>query len=228
MPKQSSSKKTSKKATSRAMTMYRSPRDMQIFKPVTTKLVYTDTVLLASTGAVAFNTYTFRSNSVFDPDWTSVSGHQPTRFDQLSALYQRYEVLKSKIRVQFTTGDVAPTSTTVALGPWHVGVVCSSAATPAGTGTDPGYTLAESPRADHGALCGQMVKTCKTYWDRSLNGVVKHDDSLTANVTANPASEGYYILWAFNEGNVAATSVLAHVRIEYEVRFSRPIQVAVS
>ena len=136
MPKQSSSKKTSKKATSRAMTMYRSPRDMQIFKPVTTKLVYTDTVLLASTGAVAFNTYTFRSNSVFDPDWTSVSGHQPTRFDQLSALYQRYEVLKSKIRVQFTTGDVAPTSTTVALGPWHVGVVCSSAATPAGTGTD--------------------------------------------------------------------------------------------
>ena len=59
-----------------------------------------------------------------------------------------------------------------------------------------------------------MVKTCKTYWDRSLNGVVKHDDSLTANVTANPASEGYYILWAFNEGNVAATGVLAHVRIE--------------
>ena len=73
-----------------------------------------------------------------------------------------------------------------------------------------------------------MVKTCKTYWDRSLNGVVKHDDSLTAAISANPASEGYYILWAFNEGNVASTSVLAHVRIEYEVRFTRPVQVAVS
>ena len=55
-------------------------------------------------------------------DWTG-AGHQPTRFDQLAALYQRYEVLKSKIRVQFTTGQLADTSTTVALGPWHVGVV---------------------------------------------------------------------------------------------------------
>ena len=94
-------------------------------------------------------------------------------------------MLKSKIRVQFTTGQLADTSTTVALGPWHVGVVCSGQATPAGTGTDPGYTLAESPRSDHGALCEAMVKTCKTYWDRSLNGVVKHDDSLTAAVSAN-------------------------------------------
>ena len=222
MPKAKSSSKVVTK-----MTIYRKPRDMDIFKPVTTKLVYTDTVLLSSTGSVAFTTHTFRANSVFDPDWTG-AGHQPTRFDQLAALYQRYEVLKSKIRVQFTTGQLQDTSTTVALGPWHVGVVCSGQATPAGTGTDPGYTLAESPRSDHGALCESMVKTCKTYWDRSLNGVVKHDDALTAAVGANPGSEGYYILWAFNEGNVAATSVLAHVRIEYEVRFTRPVQVAVS
>ena len=77
------------------MTIYRKPRDMDIFKPVTTKLVYTDTILLSSTGSVAFNTHTFRANSVFDPDWTG-AGHQPTRFDQLAALYQRYEVLKSR------------------------------------------------------------------------------------------------------------------------------------
>ena len=68
----------------------------------------------------------------------------------------------------------------------------------------------------------------KTYWDRSLNGVVKHDDSLRLLLALTPGSEGYYILWAFNEGNVSATSVLAHVRIEYEVRFTRPVQVAVS
>ena len=140
MPK---AKSTSKKS-SRKMTIYRKPRDMDIFKPVTTKLVYTDTILLSSTGSVAFNTHTFRANSVFDPDWTG-AGHQPTRFDQLAALYQRYEVLKSKIRVQFTTGQLADTSTTVALGPWHVGVVCSGQATPAGTGTDPGYTPRRVP-----------------------------------------------------------------------------------
>ena len=89
--------------------MYRKPRDIDIFKPITTKLVYTDTVLLTSTGSIAFNTYTFRANSVHDPDWTG-GGHQPTRYDQLQAIYARYEVLKSNIRVQFTTGDVSTTS----------------------------------------------------------------------------------------------------------------------
>ena len=34
----------------------------------------------------------------------------------------------------------------------------------------------------------------KTYWDRSLNGVVKHDDSLRLLLALTPASEGYYIL----------------------------------
>lgn len=226
MPRQSI-KSTKSRKTSRAMTLYRKPKDPEIFRPITTKLVYTDTILLTSTGGVAFNTYTFRANSVYDPDWTG-GGHQPTRFDQLAAIYARYEVLKSKIRVQFTTGDVTPTSTTSATGSWHVGVTCSGNATPAGTGTDPGYTLAESARSDHGALCTQMVRTCTSEWDRSLNGVVKHDDSLTSAVSGNPASEGYYIVWGFNEGNVVSTTVLAHVRIEYDVRFSRPLQVAVS
>ena len=80
-------------------------------------------------------------------------------------------MLKSKIRVQFTTGQLANTSTTVALGPWHVGVVCSGQATPAGTGTDQA-TPSQSPPIGPWALCEAMVKTCKTYWDRSLNGVV--------------------------------------------------------
>lgn len=210
------------------MTLYRNPtsRSTELFKPLRTKLVFTETVLLNSSSSVPFVTHTFRANSLYDPDFTGVLGHQPYRFDQLAAIYGRYEVLSSKCRVQFATGEKTLTTTTT--GPWHVGVVCSSQATPAGTGTDPGYTLAEAPRADHGALCADMVKQCNTYWDRSLNGVVKHDDSLTAAVTGNPGSEGYYIIWMFNEGETIVTNVLAHVRIEFDVQFTRPLQVAVS
>lgn len=226
MPRLSKTRTMAKKATGRAMTMYRQPR-LDIFKPLTTKLVYSDTVLLSSSGSISFTTHAFRANSVFDPDWTG-TGHQPTRYDQFTALYTRYEVLKSNIRVQFCTGDVSTTSTTVATGPWTVGVVCSGNATPAGTGTDPGYTLAESPRSDFGALTTNTIRTCSTYWDRSLVGHPSHDDSLVAGTGSNPASEGYYILWAFNEGNVASTTVLAHVRIEFQVRFSRPTQPSVS
>lgn len=208
------------------MTVYRSPRTSTIDKPIRTKLVYTDTILLTSSGSVPFNTWTFRANSVFDPDYTAVSGHQPYRFDQLAAIYGRYEVISSKIRVQFTTGDKAHTTT--ALGPWHVGVATSNSATPAGVGADPGYSLAETTRADHGALCGQMIRQCKAKWDQSLTGNNEHDTSLVAATNGNPGAEGFYIVWAFNEGQVIATDVLAHVRIEYDVRFSRPIQAAIS
>jgi len=222
MPKQT--KKTTKKSRDSKAIVYRSPKNA-IDQPVRVTLVYTDTVLLSSSASVPFTTYTFRANSCFDPDWSG-GGHQPYRWDQLTALYQRYEVVKSKIRCQFTTGDRIFTSS--AYGPWQVGVATSNNATPAGTGTDPGYTLSETTRASHGALTGGMVRTCRTNWDQSLTGNNRHDASLVAGTGSNPGSEGYYIVWCFNQGNVVATDVLASVRIEYDVILSRPIQAAVS
>lgn len=48
-------------------------------------------------GAVHFNTYS--CNGMYDPDITG-TGHQPMFFDQLTAIYNHYTVLSSKITIQ--------------------------------------------------------------------------------------------------------------------------------
>lgn len=44
--------------------------------------------------------YLFRGNSVYDPDYTG-AGHQPLGYDQLSALYEAYQVIGSSIVARF-------------------------------------------------------------------------------------------------------------------------------
>ncbi len=46
--------------------------------------------------------YSFRLNSLFDPDFTS-GGHQPYGFDQIAAWYNRYIV--TRVRIELTVTD---------------------------------------------------------------------------------------------------------------------------
>lgn len=71
-----------------------------------TTLSYGDVIsLTGTTGAVG--SYTFRANSLFDPDLTG-TGHQPRYFDTLcgadnsTAPYQSYEVRAAKIKCTFS------------------------------------------------------------------------------------------------------------------------------
>nr|WAE42382.1 MAG: capsid protein [Cressdnaviricota sp.] len=65
----------------------------------TVKMRYCDNFVLdAVSGGPA--TYSFRTNSIFDPNYTS-TGHQPYGHDQWQAVYNHYEVVASKITVKF-------------------------------------------------------------------------------------------------------------------------------
>lgn len=70
---------------------------------------YVDLIsMTASGGAVA--TRQFVCNGMYDPDYSGI-GHQPMYFDQLSAIYNHYTVIGSKIKV--TTVNVnGPASST--------------------------------------------------------------------------------------------------------------------
>lgn len=59
-----------------------------------TRLQYNDVISLTGTTAQ----YTFRANSLFDPDFTG-TGHQPTYFDQYIASYERYRVVGCSIAI---------------------------------------------------------------------------------------------------------------------------------
>jgi len=73
---------------------------------IQTVLVYEE--LLSLNPASPRTNYTFRGNSVYDPNYTGV-GHQPGYFDTLSAIYGRFRTLSSNIQVEVSnTSGAAP------------------------------------------------------------------------------------------------------------------------
>lgn len=65
------------------------------------KLRYVHTGTLATETTTGFGQYSFRANSIYDPDYTGV-GHQPMGHDTLELLYGRYTVVGSAITVRLT------------------------------------------------------------------------------------------------------------------------------
>lgn len=65
---------------------------------ILTKLRYDDVITLTSTSG-SIGKQVFGMNNCFDPDVTG-TGHQPLYFDQFSAIYNQYAVVKSKIKVR--------------------------------------------------------------------------------------------------------------------------------
>ena len=68
------------------------------------KLAYEDLITLSP--GTARSQYTFRGNSLFDPDYTG-TGHQPRYFDQYAEVYSKYKVLSSSIVVELINGGGA-------------------------------------------------------------------------------------------------------------------------
>ncbi len=66
-------------------------------------LVYYDTYQLATVSTL-IGAQVFRSNSIFDFDFTS-TGHQPLYRDQIAAMYQQYKVLKTTFHWSCSTSN---------------------------------------------------------------------------------------------------------------------------
>lgn len=65
---------------------------------------YADLITLTSTAGSQDN-YLYRTNGMYDTDFTA-SGHQPMYFDQLTALYDHYTVIGSKIKLKIMSDSV--------------------------------------------------------------------------------------------------------------------------
>jgi len=100
--KRTSTKKTYKKRRT-SMVKYRKPLPLNGFPDkYVCRLKYAELITLDATalGSAAPTYHSFRANSLFDPNYTSV-GHQPRGFDELASLYDHYTVIGSKCTVHF-------------------------------------------------------------------------------------------------------------------------------
>jgi len=74
---------------------------------------YVDTFTMATSGSL-IGKYVFRANGLYDPNVTG-SGHQPMYFDQQTAIYNHFVVVRSKIKVYASSGASAGVPTMLAI-----------------------------------------------------------------------------------------------------------------
>lgn len=172
---------------------------------------YADQVSISTTAGVGFQ-YVFRGNSLFDPDVTS-SGHQPYGFDQWKAIYQRYCVFASWIRVSVSLDIPLPVKILLLPTQLDSSVVTS----------DTFESLIEQPyckwRTGQSSN-GQDLQSLTHYMSTSkIMGqapyLIENDDNLYALSNANPLNPWYWILGVNSpQGDSSQT-----YKIDIEMRF---------
>lgn len=178
------------------------------------KLKFFDFYNLASGGASAFAVRTFRLNNPRDPDFTGVGG-SPTGFNELTALYGRYQVLASSIRVWFYNTCISPLI---------VAVACRSSVDVA-PAISPEVQQYLMERPDHvkrrtlipyNGIGMAHPSATVTYYRtvKSIEGRSYADDvDFTGVDTGNPTRECYWDVYICSLDG-AAVNVTANARIE--------------
>lgn len=194
--------------------------------PSIQKLRYVDyTYISAATGSLASRIY--RANSLYDPDYTG-TGHQPMRFDQLSALFARYIVLGSKITVTWqgaAAADVTPAVCTLVLDddvtpPTNYQEVIEQGKSK--------YMMVNNNGSRTPQRISQTFSAKKFF---GLNNVKDNQSPYGALCTASPADDAYFTLSLQSilglSGGVTAVGYFM-VTIDYIALFSEPITLAQS
>lgn len=140
--------------------------------------------------------YFFRLSSIFDPNFTGV-GHQPNGHDQLSVLFERYQVWKVDFHIELINGD--------STGAVRVGYRLSDQSTGVASATE----LVENGGAEW-TLLGVQGGTDKARFIGSVRVCDVHgisykqymaNDDYGANFGSNPAEEAYLSVWADGLGD---------------------------
>lgn len=178
------------------------------------------TVLRLAGATPQFHVY--RGNSLFDPDFTG-AGQQPGGFDQWMALYTRYRVLSSKIKIvpsnESSVGNVIVAYPS--LNPLSPGTYQQSAIVPYNRAT----IIAGAGGVDVGKF-QLFMKTGKLYGMK--NYVIKAEDEFQATAGANPVNQWYWCIYCESLDGASAVEMNCTVNITYYVKLERRSQVAIS
>lgn len=172
-------------------------------------------------------TYTFQINGMFDPNISGV-GHQPIGFDQMSAMYGRYNVVAAKIKLKAWTGDVNETMC--------VGLVINEESNL--------NTYSPAQLIENGSMSYRILPTGGTDMSNQqvfiltakvsvkkkckVQSVIDYDN-LGSNPSSNPlrALYAHIIVWQPDNGQTTQT-VVCHLEMEQVAVWTRPITIGQS
>lgn len=174
---------------------------------------YAQQGVLSTGTSGAMTNYSFRCNGLYDPDATG-AGHQPMYFDQMTAIYNHYCVIASKITVTFCQADTTPTTTQTRI-PLVCGVYLNDDST-----VTPGINgLLENAlmKTRNFTLNDGSPKTCRLGWSakKTFGGSILGNSNLQGTATINPAEEQFFTLFLDSAAMLDATDVYYRVQIDY-------------
>lgn len=169
---------------------------------------YDELVKLTSSVGVA-NVYRVSCNGIFDPNITG-TGHQPLYFDQLTALYDHYVVIGSKI--EYT---IIPDVSAVA---FKLGCFVNDDTTSASFLPE---ALAEQPTGKF-ALCAHdptkpIKRTLKWSAKKNFGKGVLANTELQGTASANPTEQSYFELTMQPADATTTMSVFVNFKVTYIV-----------
>lgn len=167
----------------------------------------TSTDLTLDTGGV--QSVLFRANGLYDPEY-AIGGHQPLYFDQMSALYNHYHVVASKIK--FRVQPLVGTSFFVNCTAY----IDDDAVLP---GTL--FAVREKPGAVNWLTSAADTDVGRTiYWNgqKTFGGNLVDNDDLKGTATSDPTELSYFCLTL--TGGTATHQWRVWTEIEYTVVWS--------
>lgn len=158
----------------------------------------------------------FRGNGAFDPDQSGI-GSQPMGFDQYGALFRRYRVTGSKIRVLAASRDGAET-----VGMYVVPLTTSA---PSSTSIK-GYTEQQYCKTAHMGRADGCSKTSLTHQMTSskIRGVamsaIRNDSEYSGPIGGNPNLQWFWAVGFYDlSGQGGTVTVDYQVEITYMIEF---------
>lgn len=175
---------------------------------MTHRYAHVGTLATGVGGALA--TINFRANSMYDPDQTFI-GHQPMYFDQMTALYDHWTVIGSKITVTFAQLGSGATDRYPAV----VGIFLNDdSSNPGATNAilENSFTNRQSFTTNGG---NPRSVTCKYSAKKIWGGSILGNPNLQGSATTNPAEETFFTIFADSTAGVGTVNFQYVVQIDY-------------
>lgn len=157
------------------------------------KLRYVQQIQLDPTVGGIPQSYYFRANSLYDPDYSSVIvGSQPYGFDQIKELgYKKYTVLGSKINIK----SIQPNPSQIESTKHNQNIVASIVKTLPTNNLMTTAAIIENGESRYHFSNQTFMKSHNNYFSaKKFFGVtdVKDNEQLSADVDANPSQVAYF------------------------------------
>lgn len=210
--------------TSRTMAPYNSatrgtnPANHAVFRGIgfpdklTTNLVYSESIILTPTALLPTPYVAYKPTSLYDPQ-DALGGGQPTWFDQLATVYQRYIVNGCKMTAYFSL----PTQTAANIGPYLCGIQAGDSNVLTTTNS---AVLISSSNTTFKMVNEQDGTKSVTATYSPKNAFEFFDDNLQARVNGDPVINWWFKVFASPQGSAVTTPINVVIIMEFNATFS--------